>query len=395
MPALEGVQVLELAQTPIAALCSMILGDFGADILKIDSPAGAGVFAPSVAEAVYHPIHRNKRNMALNLRSDEGRSIFLALAEKADVVIDGFRPGVMQRLGIDYKTLSNLNQRIICCSISGFGQDGPYEQLPGHDINYISIGGALGLLGKSGGPPSIPLNWIADWAGGVMHATIGILLALMARERSGRGQYVDISMTDGVVALLGAIAPDFFRSGLIPKRGEMVLSGSYPYYNVYETRDGTYISIGCLEPVFWQNLCRELGREDFAAHGFANEHMNKKAEGKEWAEISSFLTSAFLTKTSDEWIELLGHKNIPITKVYELDEVFSDAQIRHRNMVVEVDHPEAGKVKQIGIAIKLSDTPGEIRSLSPRPGEHTRKVLQDLGYSDEEIGILREGKVIG
>ncbi|MDY6911067.1 MAG: CaiB/BaiF CoA-transferase family protein [Chloroflexota bacterium] len=394
MPALEGIKILELAQTPIAALCDMILGDFGADILKIDSPAGAGMFASPPDEIAYDPLHRNKRNMALNLRSEEGRKVFLELVKDADVVVEGFRPGVMKRLGIDYETISKLNPRIIYCSISGYGQDGPYRELPGHDLNYISIAGALGLVGKSDGPPIIPLNWVADWAGGVLHSAIGILLAITARGNTGKGQYVDISMTDGAVALLSAMTGNYFQKGIVPKRGDVFLASTYPYYDVYEAKDGRYISIGCLESVFWENLCRELGREDLIPFQFSSEHRFHKAEGEEWEAVTSFLKTTFRTKTADEWVELLGPKNIPITKVNNIDEVFSNPQVLHRKMLVEMDHAELGKVKQLGIAIKLSDTPGEIRSFAPLPGAHTDEVMNNLGYAASDIERMRAAGVI-
>ena len=402
MLALEGIQVLEVAQTPIASFCAMMLGDFGAEVLKIEAPpkAGAEIYASPAGEenrreAVYRFLHRNKKNMGLNLRSEWGREIFLRLAERADVVIEGFRPGVVKRLGIDYETMSQLNPRLVYCSISGYGQDGPYRDLPGHDINYISIGGALGIIGKRDGPPTIPSNFVGDWAGGTMHATIGILIALLARGNTGKGQYVDISTTDGVISLMGWLASNYFAQGEVPRRENSAIGGSFPYYNVYEAKDGKFISVGCLEPWFWENLCRELGREDLMPYHFMPEHRLGKTGDKKWEEIFSYLRGTFLTKTGDEWFQLLSQKNIPITKVYDLDEVFSDPQVLQRKMVVELEHPTVGKVKQVGIAIKLSDTPGEIRSFPPLLGEHTNEVLQDLGYTAEEIEGLRREAIVG
>ncbi len=333
--------------------------------------------------------------MVLNLRSAEGLQIFLKLAEKADVIIEGFRPGVVKRLGIDYETLSKLNPRLVYCSISGYGQDGPYRDFPGHDINYISIAGALGLIGKRDGPPIIPSNFVGDWAGGALHAAIGILIALLARNNTGKGQYVDTSITDGAISLLSMLAPDYFLEGVIPEREDSHISGAFPYYNVYQTKDGSFVGVGCIEPWFWENLCRELGREDLIPYHFTPEHRKRKTEDTNWNEIISEVKEIFLTKTSDEWVALLAHKNIPITKVYDLDEVFSDPQVLHRKMMVEVDHTKVGKVKQIGIAIKLSDTPGEIRGLAPLLGEHTDEVLRGLGYTGEEIDRLRrEGALL-
>ena len=258
--------------------------------------------------------------------------------------------------------------------------------LPGHDVNYISMGGALNLIGPAQGPPVIPLNLVGDYAGGTLHAVIGILLALIAREKTGKGQQVDISMTDGVISLLAAVASDYFFSGSVPKRGTGLLGGGAPCYNVYQTKDGGYISLGCLEPWFWENLCRALGREDFIPHQWDDD--------RQW-EMLSYFREVFLTKPRDEWFEELKGKDIPVAKVYTINEVFADPQVRHRQMVVEVDRPPAGKIRQVGIAIKLSNTPGKIRSLSPFFGEHTDEVLRGLGYSAQEINELRRAGIIG
>jgi len=367
----------------------MILGDLGADVLKIEQPAaiargGIGTPRAPSAEAQRRAAHnahdRNKKSITLNLRAEEARQIFYRLAQDADVVLEGFRPGVVERLGVDYETIKGINPRIVYCSLSGYGQDGPYQGLVGHDINYISIGGALGITGEAGRRPAIPMNIIGDFAAGGMHAAIGILTALMARERTGRGQYVDISMTDGTVSLLAAVASGYFSTGVVPKPGETLLNGGVPFYNVYETKDGKYISVGCLEPHFYENLCRALGREDFIAH-------QNNPEKRE--EVFAYFRETFLTKTRDEWFELLKQTDICVGPVYTIDEVFNDPQVLHRKMVVEVDHPSLGKVKQVGISVKLSETPGEIRSTAPLLGQHTEEVLQDLGYTKERIEELR------
>lgn len=217
--ALEGIKILDLSRVPPGDFCTMFLGDMGAEVLKIEPPpdmarrAGSGLSPIGEVrrmEAAYNPLNRNKKSMGLNLRSEEGCHIFYRLTEKADVIVEGFRPGVVKRLGVDYETVMKINPRIIYCSISGYGQDGPYQNLPGHDINYISIGGVLGLISEKERRPVIPLNLVADYAGGALHATMGILTALVARERTGKGQYVDISMTDCVVSLLSGTAQNYF-----------------------------------------------------------------------------------------------------------------------------------------------------------------------------------------
>ena len=405
MLALEGMKVLDLTRAAPGALCTMILGDLGADVLKIEAPPQVGAHAagwrpPLIGEemrkeAVYNPLNRNKKSLALNLQSEDGQKIFYRLAEKADVIIEGFRPGVVKRLGIDYPMIEQLNPRIIYCALSGYGQDGPYSHLSGHDINYISIGGALALIGERDGPPIVPLNLIADFAGASLHGVIGILAALAARHQTGTGQYLDIAYTDAVISLLTFFTGDYFREGTVIKRGETALHGAYPYYGVYETRDHKYISLGCIEPWLWENFCRAVEREDLIPYRCWPEHYKSKPDDEKWEAVSASLREIFLTRTRDEWFDFLSQKDVPVAKVYTFDEVFSDPQVRHRQMVIETDHPSVGKVSQIGIPIKMSDTPGKVRSLSPLLGEHTSEVLLDLGYTKQEIDHLLQTGIVG
>jgi len=377
----------------------MVLGDLGAEVIKVESPPAGearreGVFHSPAdedgrREAAYQCLDRNKKSIGLNLRSEAGRNIFYQLAEAADVVVEAFRPGVVKRLGIDYKSVSKINPRIVYCSITGYGQDGPYRELLGHDINYISTAGALSLIGEPGGRPVIPLSLLANHGGG-MYAVAGILSALVARAETGRGQYVDVALTDSVISLLGWHAARYFCHNVVPERGRTTEGGAYPYYNVYETKDGKYISIGCIEPWLWENLCAEIGKEEFIPFYFRPEHLLYPPEGGGWQRVSSHLKKLFLTKTRDEWFEILRQRDIPVAKVYSLDEVFCDPQVLHRRMVIEMDDSTGSKVKQVGIAIKLSDTPGKVRSLSPMLGEHTEETLVELGYDEHEIDRLRQ-----
>jgi len=403
MLALENIKILDLSGLVPGAFCTMILGDLGAQVLKVEPPtpselSGSGPSPKGEEkrrEAAFFAPNRNKKSIGLNLKSEAGRQIFYRLAQQADVIVEGYRPGVVKRLGIDYETMNELNPRIVYCSLSGYGQDGPYHRFPGHDVNYISLAGALGLVGPREGPPVIPLNLVADFAGASLYGVIGILAALIARNETDRGQYVDIAYMDGAMSLMTFFTTDYFLRNIVPKRGETALHGAYPYYGVYETKDREYITIGCLELHFWENLCRLLGREDYIPYHFEPEHLLYKPEGKKWDEIQSWLREAFLTKTRDEWFELLSQGDIPVGKVYRLDEVFSDPQVVHRQMVVEVEHPTLGKVKQVGIAPKLSDTPGKVRTLSPLLGEHSEEILLELGYGQKEIESLRREGVIG
>ena len=387
---LEGIKVLDLSRLAPGPFCTMILGDLGADILKVEGPRegrlAVGVSAEERAIA-HNAVERNKRSIVLNLKAEPARKIFYQLAERVDVIVEGFRPGVVKRLGVDYDTIKEINPKLIYCSLTGYGQDGPYHNMVGHDVNYISIGGALGFIGIPGGAPAIPSNLLADFAAGGMNATIAILAALMARERTGKGQYADMGMADGVVSLLSFALSAYFGSGVVPQRGNELLTGGVPFYSVYETKDGKYLSIGCLEPWFYENLCRALGREDFIPH--------QAASGEKREEIFSAFREIFRSRTRDEWFDYLSQWDICVGKVYEFDELATDPQLVHRKMILELDHPKFGKVRQPGISIKLSETPGSIRSFSPVLGQHTEEVLLDLGYSKERIEELRKEGVIG
>ncbi|MGQ9573257.1 MAG: CaiB/BaiF CoA transferase family protein [Dehalococcoidia bacterium] len=398
MLALEGIRVLDLSRLAPGPYCSMLLADLGADVLLVEEPLGSGGRHTSQAASrlaaadasertlAFNALSRNKRSIALNLKNEAARQIFYKLSERADVVLEGFRPGVVKRLAVDYDTLSAINPRIVYCSLSGYGQTGPYANLVGHDINYISIGGALGAIGWPGTPPAIPLNIIADFAGGGLYSAFAILAAIIARERTGRGQYIDMAMTDGVTSLLTAVASQCFASGVAPKPGQSLLNGAAPFYHVYETKDGKWLSIGCLEPWFWEALCRAMGCEDFIPY---------QVNADKYPEMFEYFWREFRTRTRDEWFEYLRQFDICVAPVYSLDEVFDDPQVRARGMLVELEHPTVGKVRQVGIGAKLSETPGSVRSLAPRRGQHTEEVLLDLGYSQERIGSLRADGAIG
>jgi alpha-methylacyl-CoA racemase len=394
--ALEGLKILDLSRYAPGPFCTMILGDLGADIIKIEevgSPTGRRVekikgLDPTVVakefasqESPYNPLNRNKRSLCLNLKTPAGREIFYRLVESADVVVEGFRPGVTRRLGIDYPTLKAKNPRLIYCAVTGYGQDGPYCSLPGHDINYVALSGAIAAMSLPGKPHTLPGNLVGDIAGGSLQAAIGILAALAAREKTGRGQMVDISITDGVIGLLSLYLSGYYEQGALPQKEDRVTCGAAPYYNIFQTGDGRYISLGSSEPWFFANLCRILGCEEFIPY----QNDSRKA-----VEIKSYFAKKFLTRRQEEWFELLSQADVPVGKVLSLDEVADDPQVKHRRMVIEVDAGEEGKVKQGGIAIKLSETPGRVRNIGAvHPGENTSQILAELGYSQEEIQNLK------
>ena len=390
--ALEGIKIIDLTRLGPGPYCTMLLADMGADVIKVEAGGGraAQVIETMDAEVeerrrAFNAEGRNKRSIVLNLKMGGAREVFYKLVKDSDVVIEEFRPGVLKRLGADYDTISKINPGIILCSITGYGQDGPYAQVPGHDINYMSTAGAQSMIGPRGGPPVMTFNLIGDYSGGSMQAALGITLALIARERTGRGQHVDISMTDGIISLMHGEAAGYFDTGRVPTRGDLLSIGGAPFYGVYETKDGKYVSIAALEPWFYANLCELLGREDLLPYEW---------DAAKWDELSAEFRKIFRTKTRDEWVELLRQKDVCVAPVNSVNEVFEDPQVVQREMAVEIEHPTLGRVKQVGIGIKLSDTPGAVRSIAPLPGQHTDDILLGLGYTRENIAELRESGAV-
>lgn len=393
MSALSGLKVLDLSRYAPGPFCTGILGDMGADIIKIEEAAkptgrraGKGPVVPVVKEfappdSPFDPSNRNKRSIGLNLKNNEGREIFYKLAKDTDIVVEGFRPGVTDRLGIGYDKLNEINKGIIYCAITGYGQGGPYKFLPGHDVNYISQAGYFSILKE----PNPPGNLIGDIAGGGMQAVIGILAAVIARQKTGEGQFVDISITDGVVSQLGPYFAAYSINNKMPDETDMVSTGTVPFYNIYETKDGKKLSLGCSEPWFFANLCKALDCEAMIPfHG----------EVEKFDEVTEVFTRKFLTKNRDEWFEILTQSDVAVSKVLEFDELADDPQLKHRNMIVELDHPEIGTVRQAGIPIKLSGTPGSIKKFAPKRGEDAVRILMEIGYSKEEIEKLEEDDVV-
>jgi crotonobetainyl-CoA:carnitine CoA-transferase CaiB-like acyl-CoA transferase len=393
MRPLEGIKILDLTRLLPGPYGTMLLADLGAEVIKIEEPE-QGDYArwnlPQIngVGSRHLLLNRNKKSVTLNLKSSKGKDILREMVEQgADVLIEQFRPGVMDRLGVGFKDLEKVNPRIIYCSVTGYGQDGPYRDLAGHDINYIGIAGALGLTGPKGGKPAIPGIQIADLIGGGLYAVIGILSALMARQKTGRGQSIDISMLDGAVSLLPDSAALFFAEEKAPRAGERRLTGGLPQYQVYQTRDGKYLAVGALEEKFWKNLCRGIGKPEWA------EEVPKELDPR-CEEVKEEMARIFKTKTQKEWLALLMEEDACVTPVQSLDEVFTDPHVLHRQMLVETNHPQAGRVRQIGVPIKFSQTPGEVRTPAPEIGEHTEEVLKQLGFSQGEIEGLRGEGVI-
>lgn len=375
---LEGLKVLDLSRFLPGPYCTMLLADFGADVIMIEQQSGSGLGERRIEFYVF----RNKRSINLDLKNDRGREIFYRLASTSDVVVEGFRPGVTEKLGIDYPKIKKVNKRIIYCSISGFGQSGPYRNRIGHDINYIALAGLLSVTGRKGQGPAIPGTQLGDIGGGILGA-FSILVAVLAREKTGEGQYIDISMLDSAIALNPVSYFEYFSRGEVIGQGGYRLLGSSPCYNIYETKDGKYITIGALEPKFWIDLCKILNREDLI------EKQNEAGD-----EVFNDVQQIFRLKTQAEWNELLGSEDVCYAPVLNLQEAIENPQIRHRDMII--DNPASAKtrVKEIGIVPKFSLTPGQIRRPSPVPGQDTEEILAEIGVPPSEIVKLRSEGVI-
>lgn len=391
MSALRGVKVLDLSRLLPGPYCTLMMADYGAEVIKIEEP-GHGDYIrwrkPAIEGigARHLTINRNKKSMELNLKTEEGKEIFKKLAETADVILESFRPGVMDRLGLGFEVISKVNKGIIYCSLTGYGQTGPYRHLPGHDINYIGYSGILGLIGEKDGRPVIPGVQIADIGGGALMALTGICMALFHKERTGNGQYIDVSMLDGAISWLYATASDYFASGVVPERSKTRLSGQFAFYNVYETKDHKYIAVGASEFKFWKEICSLVGKPEWIDLHEGPEQIQEQLK-KEMSEL-------FKQRNQQDWLDLLETKDTCVSPVNDIDQIFSNPQIMERELFTEMNHPVAGMIKQIGFPIKFTETPGQIYSHSPILGEHTEEILLGLNYSENSIENLREMGVI-
>jgi len=386
---LQEFRVVDLSRYGPGRYCSMLLADFGADVITVETPrveASLPSFLTDDTSPRYLAFNRGKRSIALNLRKIQGQEIFYRLISIADVLIEGFRPGVTKKNGIDYETLKKINNGLIYCSISGFGQDGPYQERSGHDINYVGIAGILDQTGYESGPPAMIGTMIADLLGGFCQATMSILLALLERKKSGEGQYIDISMLDGLIHALWLQGMDFLLTGRIPKRGDDTHTGLSAGYNIYETLDNKFLTVGCLEPWFWEKLCKVVGRLDYIPY--------QRAQHEKRQEVISSFRDIFKTKTRTEWLKILIHSDIPCGPINNLLETFSDPQVIHRKMVVESRHPTLGIIRELGVPMKLSRTPGSVKNPAPKYGGHTKEILEEIGYTQGDIDKFKVLKVI-
>jgi alpha-methylacyl-CoA racemase len=394
---LDGLTVLDLTRLLPGGFCSLLLADFGADVIKVED-TGAGDYirwapphyegaAPTAGSALFLSLNRGKRSIRIDLKTESGREVLLRLAQDADVVLESFRPGVMERLGVGYERLRAGNPGLVYCAITGYGQDGPHRDRSGHDMNYLGLNGILGLTGDADGPPVQAAAQIADLGGGALMAAVGILVALRERERSGKGQFVDCSMFEGSLSWLAMLAAEVFATGRAPRRGELGLAGRYNCYRPYACADG-YVTLGALEPKFWQAWCHGVGRPDLVEHQFDSP----------WSASHDAVAAIFSARTRDDWAGFAAEHDCCLEPVLELDEVLASELVAAREMIAEVAQPGVeGPVRLLGTPIKLSRTPGDPgRGPGPALGEHTAEVLAAAGYSEDEIAALHaQGAVAG
>lgn len=397
MTFLQGYRLLDLAWFGPGPFCARLLGDMGFDVIKIVEVSqaagrrgGKGLSVPQIfheatPDARFRGI-RNARSIALDLKSAGGQSVFKRLASNADALQEGFRPGVADRLGIGYEAVRSIKPDIVYASATGYGQTGPYRDHAGHDVNYLAVAGFIGMNGRAGGSPAIPGTVVADYAAGGMSLAVHILASLLRRERTGQGAYCDVSMTDAAFEINHILVDTYLATGLDPRRGETLTSGFWPWYDVYETKDGEYISLGSVEPWLYEALCKAIGREDLLDQQWSLER--REQTRREFQDL-------FRSKDRDHWVKLFADVDTCFAPVNSIAEATADPQILARRMIIEVDHPVFGRVQAPGSLLKLDGTQVTPRAWITEPGQHTAEVLEENGFSKSEIEALRASGAIG
>lgn len=387
--ALKGIRVLDLSRLLPGPFCTLLMADLGAEVIKVEEP-GKGDYSRHYRMNIegvginFLALNRGKKSVTLNLKHPTGVEILKKLAKEADVLLESFRPGVMDRLGVGYSVLSEINYRLIYCSLTGYGQTGPYKNYPGHDLNYMGYAGASSLTGKRDGELCIPGLQIADIGGGAMMAAFAVLAALIAREKTGKGQYLDVAMMDGVVFWMGIHFANALNGGEAPQAGEMRLNGGQINYNIYQTKDNKYVTLGALEDKFWRNFCKLVNRPDLADKA--------NAQGAERDKLEEELRTLFKTRTQKEWLELLAHEDVCFGPVNNVFEAYHDPQLKERKMFVEVPLPHSQRrMIQVAHPIKYSDTPARSDNPPPLLGEHNKEIYSALGYDVEKLA--RDGVI--
>jgi alpha-methylacyl-CoA racemase len=389
---LSGIRVLDLSRLLPGAYASQMLADFGADVIKVEEPGSGdyGRFMPPAGPGgmslYFIAINRNKRSLTMNLKTEQGREIFKRMLRHADVVLESFRPGVMERLGLGYEQLKELHPGIIYCAISGYGQDGPYHLRAGHDLNYAGYAGVLDYNRSPAGEPVMPPSQLADLVGGSYMAVIGILTAVIGRTQTGAGRKVDVSMTEGVMSLLPLVASAYLNSGRAPLPGRSALDGGLPCYNIYATKDGKHITLAALEPKFWHTFCTHIGHLELLP-------FHTPVGPSEREQAMDILRAVFKTRTRDEWVAELGEIDACIGPVYSIDEALNDAHARARGATLTSSFAE-GTLRTLPTFPRLSGVEDEQRYPPPEMGEHSDELLCEAGYSQFEIEQFRAGGAI-
>lgn len=373
MQALTGIRVLDMSRLLPGPYCTMLLADFGAEVIKIEEPGKGDYsrsFPPFLKDFGYWhlQLNRNKQSVVLDLKSEEGKNIFIELVKTADVVVESYRPGVLKKLGVDYEAAAKVNPKIIYCSLSGYGSKGPLAHKADHDLGYLSLAGVTAMSGEADGAPAIPGVLMADM-NAALSAGMSIMIALRHAALTGQGQEIDISLFNVAMNLMPGAASLFFGSGFVAERGNNWLTGAYANYNIYATADGRYVSVGCLEKKFWRNLCIGLGREEL---------IDMIDDESNHPYLKEQLAAAFRQKTMREWEEFFADKDACVTPVLNFKEAVESEQVQANEMVLNVQDDELGEYQQLGFAMKLSKTPAQLNKRAPRLGEDTEKILVQL-----------------
>lgn len=388
---LDGIKVLDLTRYLPGPFATQILADFGAEVIKIEETAGElGRYLPPFKGGLgtrFCSVNRNKKSITLDLKSDRGKEIFRKLASGADIIIEQFRPGVMDKMGLGYNSLKTGNEGLIYCSLTGYGLSGPWFDRAGHDINYLNTAGVSALTAGRDGVPVMSSVQIADVAGGSLFAVIGMLLALFHRSRSGKGQLCDIAMMDGALSLLSYTVGEWCGKGSVPETGREFLTGGFAMYNTYRCGDGKYVGLGAIEGKFWSGFCKKIGRDDL---------INSQFDIAKQEEMISDINSIMLWKSRDQWVEFFAGSDICFTPVLDLDEVAEHEQVKAREMLIKIMNFRGSGEELVvtGNPVKLSDTPCEIILEFPDTGGDAVKILTDAGYTEDEVNEFVRDKVV-
>lgn len=376
---LHGLKIIEMAGIGPGPMCAMLLADLGAEVIRIDRPVAANLGLPRAAGSDL--LTRGRRSVAIDLKSAEGIDIVLRMIERADALLEGFRPGVMERLGLGPSVCHRINPRLVYGRMTGWGQDGPLASAAGHDINYIALTGALHAIGREGQAPLHPLNLVGDFGGGALYLAFGILAGIIESRASGSGQVVDCAMTDGAASLMtmfyGMLAGGRWRE----ERGTNAIDTGSHFYNVYETKDGKYVSIGSIEPKFYAELIERLG--------LSGEDLPAQHEATSWPVMKDRFQSVFRTKTRDEWCDVMEGSDVCFAPVLSLEE-----SMRHPHNVARGTFVEMDGITQPGPAPRFSRTPGKLDRPPSIPGQHSEEVLRDWGFDMAEITALTASGIV-